>query len=181
MRLRLATTGVLAALTLGATMPHAFAQSTVIPQQPGDPGYESLLAAATAPLRDALGDAVTLDIERLDRLGRWAFLQATMRSVDGGRPDYAGTPYAERAESGGMSDVYVALLRTEPESGGDDTDGRTSGAPSAATDGSDAAEDAPGDAPAVRWTLVDHAIGPSDVAWLTWPQAHAAPRHLFGF
>ena len=136
--------------------------------------HEESVTALSARARDRYGDL-------LDRLGRWAFLQATMRSVDGGRPDYAGTPYAERAESGGMSDVYVALLRTEPESGGDDTDGRTSGAPSAATDGSDAAEDAPGDAPAVRWTLVDHAIGPSDVAWLTWPQAHAAPRHLFGF
>ena len=31
------------------------------------------------------------------------------------------------------------------------------------------------------WTLVDHAIGPGDVAWLTWPTTHAAPRQLFGF
>ena len=31
------------------------------------------------------------------------------------------------------------------------------------------------------WTLVDHAIGPADVAWLTWPTKHAVPRQLFGF
>ncbi|QCO68288.1 hypothetical protein E5843_11880 [Luteimonas yindakuii] len=31
------------------------------------------------------------------------------------------------------------------------------------------------------WVLVDHAIGPADVAWLTWPTKHAAPRQLFGF
>jgi len=28
---------------------------------------------------------------------------------------------------------------------------------------------------------VDFAIGPGDVAWLGWPQEHAAPRALFGF
>lgn len=31
------------------------------------------------------------------------------------------------------------------------------------------------------WTVVDHAVGPTDVIWLDWPQEHAAPRALFGF
>lgn len=183
MRLRLATGGLLAALTLGLPMPHAFAQSTVVPQQPGDPGYDALLAVATAPLRDAFGDTVTLDVERLDRLGHWAFLQATMRGAEGGRPDYAGTPYAERAQNGGMSDVYVALLRAAPAVSGDDA-GEASADPPGTSTGADADAGDTGvhaDAHPVRWTLVDHAIGPSDVAWLTWPQTHAAPRHLFGF
>jgi hypothetical protein len=172
MRLRLAA-GLLAALTLGVPMSHAFAQSTVAPQHPGAPGYDALLEAATAPLRSALGDRVVVDVERLDRLGDWAFLQGTLRAPGGSRPDYAGTPYAERAAAGGMSDVYVALLRAQP----------------APTNAADAASEAPPhdgtpmDAnPATsQWTVLDHAIGPSDVAWLTWPQTHAAPRQLFGF
>ncbi|ASR45065.1 hypothetical protein BEN78_10190 [Xanthomonas citri pv. mangiferaeindicae] len=154
-------------------MSHAFAQSTVAPQHPGAPGYDALLDAATAPLRSALGDRVAVDVERLDRLGDWAFLQGTLRAPGGGRPDYAGTPYAERAAAGGMSDVYVALLRVEP----------------AQTHAADAASEAPphdgtptaAKPAATQWTVLDHAIGPSDVAWLTWPQTYAAPRQLFGF
>lgn len=31
------------------------------------------------------------------------------------------------------------------------------------------------------WTTVAHATGPSDVAWLPWPEEHGAPRALLGF
>ena len=164
-------------------MQPVFAQSTVSPQRPGDPGYEALLQAATEPVRAQFGDAIQVEVERLDRLGQWAFLQGTMHGADGGRPDYAGTPWAERAAAGGMSDVYVALLQaTGPAS--DDAAAATSGR--ALDDAEDAgAADAPSaqavDGEPVEWTLVDHSIGPSDVSWLTWPQAHAAPRQLFGF
>lgn len=164
-----------------------FAQSTVAPQHPGDPGYEALLEMATAPVRDAFGPSVQVDVDRLDRLGHWAFLQATLRDVDGGRPDYAGTAYAARAEQGGMSDVYVALLRS-PAGAGTGTDpAPAADDPAAPPDQADASA-APStpdpqarDAKPVEWTLVDHSIGPSDVSWLTWPQAYAAPRQLFGF
>ncbi|MEN4902420.1 hypothetical protein [Luteimonas sp. TWI662] len=172
MRHRLAA-GLLAALTLGVPMSHAFAQSTVAPQHPGAPGYDVLLDAATAPLRSALGDRVVVEVERLDRLGDWAFLQGTLRAPGGGRPDYAGTPYAERAAAGGMSDVYVALLRAQPAQSSADEDAREP-----PTDDGASTELDP---PTPRWTVLDHAIGPSDVAWLTWPETHAAPRQLFGF
>ena len=72
-----------------------------------------------------------------------------------------------------MSDVYVALLRTQPPA--DATGDARSDAP---TD-DDASRE--GATAATRWTVLDHAIGPSDVAWLTWPQRYAAPRQLFGF
>lgn len=162
-------------------MQPVFAQSTVSPQRPGDPGYEALLQAATEPVRAQFGDAIQVEVERLDRLGQWAFLQGTMHGADGGRPDYAGTPWAERAAAGGMSDVYVALLQaTGPATDDAAASGRV------LDDAEDAgAADAPSaqavDGEPVEWTLVDHSIGPSDVSWLTWPQAHAAPRQLFGF
>lgn len=31
------------------------------------------------------------------------------------------------------------------------------------------------------WEVVDHTIGPGDVAWLAWPPKHGAPAALFGF
>lgn len=178
---------ILIALIPGAAMQPAFAQSTVSPQHPGDPGYDVLLAAATAPVRDAFGDTVRVDVERLDRLGRWAFLQGTLRGEDGGRPDYAGTRYAERAAQGGMSDVYVALLQAPPAAGAEDgdPDAATASGGDTATEPAGAPEvdaDAPaGDETPDAWILVDHAIGPSDISWLNWPTDHAAPRQLFGF
>ena len=163
-------------------MQPVFAQSTVSPQRPGDAGYDALLQAATAPLQAALGETVRVDVERLDRLGRWAFLQGTMRAAEGGRPDFAGTRYAERASAGGMSDVYVALLQAEgasendaPQAFGSEVDAL------AGADESDPSHTTGSGAESVEWILVDHAIGPSDVNWLTWPQDYAAPRQLFGF
>ncbi|MCD9028901.1 hypothetical protein LDO26_11850 [Luteimonas sp. BDR2-5] len=199
-----------ASLILGVAMQPVFAQSTVEPQHPGNPGYDALLAAAVAPVHAAFGDSVKVEVERLDRLGRWAFLQGTLRAADGGMPDYTGTPYAERAATGGMSDVYVALLQAPspsvPPEDADSAEDRAAdteatippaaaaqavsgnvsaavsddGAEPATPPDADAGEGAAGTAE-TAWTLIDHAIGPSDVAWLTWPTEHAAPRQLFGF
>ena len=127
----------------------SFAQSAPVSLQAGDDGYDVLLDAATGPLRDKAGGDVRVEVERLDTLGRWAFLQGAMHDREGGRARWTGTEYAERAAQGGMSNVYVALLHRD-------------------------SEDAP-------WVVLDHAIGPGDVAWLTWPDEHAAPRALFGF
>lgn len=190
---------IITSLILGVAMQPVFAQSTVEPQHPGNPGYDALLAAAVAPVDAAFGDRVKVEVERLDRVGRWAFLLGTLRGADGGKPDYSGTPYAERAASGGMSDVYVALLRADAAPAADaDRPVATDGAPhpgretmdapavpvaeAAVSGAADAAQatDADTGAP-TTWTLIDHAIGPSDVAWLTWPTDHAAPRQLFGF
>jgi len=162
-----------AVLVVGGLMQPVFAQSAPSPQHPGDAGYDALLAAATAPVRDALGTTVVVEVERLDRLGRWAFLQGTLRSPGGGRPDYAETSFAERAAQGGMSDVYVALLQAPGEAGAEAID--TSGEAGKAHTSQSAADGVP------DWKIIDYSIGPSDVSWLGWPAQHAAPRQLFGF
>ncbi|MCD9032862.1 hypothetical protein LDO32_14115 [Luteimonas sp. Y-2-2-4F] len=106
---------LLAALILasGAAMTTSFAQSAPVALLPADPGYPAVSQAALAPVREAFGDAVGARIERLDVLGPWAFVQGQLQAPAGGRPDYAGTAYAERAAQGGMSDLYVALLRRD--------------------------------------------------------------------
>ncbi|RZQ60055.1 hypothetical protein [Amycolatopsis suaedae] len=116
----------------------------------GDPARQAVLRAATAPLDKAFDDRVRVEVEQLNRVGSWVFLQATMRDAGGGRPYYAGTGYEARRADGVMSDTYVALLRKS------DDDTRP-------------------------WRLSDYVIGPTDVAWLTWPDKHEAPRELFGF
>ncbi|MBB6599908.1 hypothetical protein [Luteimonas sp. MC1825] len=160
----------------------AFAQATPRQMQAGDDGYALLLETAGAPLQARLGHAVSLDVERLDRLGNWAFVLGTLRAAGGGRFDYQGTPFAAAAAQGGMSDVYVALLRREPDAGDADQAAAAAPAEAAARDqaGVEGADDG-GFPPGGRWTVLDFAIGPGDVAWLGWPQEHAAPRALFGF
>lgn len=92
-------------------------QST--PQSPGsgDPADEAVLRAATAPLREVAGDRVRVGVERLNRVGGWAFLQGKMHGPDGGRPSFSGTSYEKPAAAGQMSDVYVALLKESDQDG----------------------------------------------------------------
>ncbi|WET80981.1 hypothetical protein P3102_07030 [Amycolatopsis sp. QT-25] len=122
---------------------------------PGDPVREAVLEAATARLDQEFGDGVRVAVEQLDRLGPWVFLQGTMRGTEAGRPYYAGTIYENKRADGVMSDVYVALLKKKSETNVDD-DARS-------------------------WRVADCAIGPTDVAWLTWPDEHEVPQELFGF
>lgn len=127
-----------------------------LPQSPApdDPVREAVLHAATAPLRDAVGDRLQVQVERFNRVGSWVFLQGTMRGVDGGRPNYNDTVFESRRADGVMSDVYVALLaKADPTI--TDNDARS-------------------------WRVADYAIGPTDVAWLPWSDKHDAPRTLFG-
>lgn len=206
MRMPAAILGPITAFALGVAMNPSFAQASPQAMHPGDPGYDLLLEAATTPLREALGDRVELDVERMDRIGEWAFVLGSLRAPGGGRPDYADTRFAEAASQGAMSDVYVALLRREhdePMTAGEDAarmaEAAGSGQPDAADTSAAPAETAAqdqaglqpgGSRPPVdatvfpaggRWRVLDHAIGPGDVAWLEWPREHAAPRALFGF
>lgn len=71
----------------------------------------ALLEAARAPVQAELGKAPKFRVEQLHREGEWAFLIATMQGADGRRFDYAGTPLAEAAGQGMVSQTYAALLR----------------------------------------------------------------------
>jgi hypothetical protein len=122
---------------------------------PDDSVREAVLQAATARLDDYFGDRVQVKVEHLNRIGPWVFLQGTMHGTEADRPYYAGTVYESRRADGVMSDVYAVLLKKTA--------------------------DAAADNDARSWRLSDYAIGPTDVAWMTWPDEHEAPRELFGF
>lgn len=174
--------GTIAAMAMGTAMIPAFAQASPQAMQPGDPGYRTVFEAATAPLRAEFGDRVAFDPERVDRIGGWVFVLGSMRAPGGGRPDFGGTRFADAAARGAMSDLYVALLRHEAGDGQGGPGGGDGDVPGAQGAGPDDAEAAAGAFPeGGDWTVLDFAIGPGDVAWLQWPQEHAAPRALFGF
>ncbi|MFD8492762.1 hypothetical protein [Amycolatopsis sp. NPDC059657] len=130
------------------------ARSVPEPLSPGDPVREAVLQAAIARLDESFGDRVQVAVEQLNRVGSWVFLHGRMHGVEGGRPYYAGTVYESRRLDGVMSDAYAVLLKKTEQGRPDD---------------------------ARSWRLSDYAIGPTDVAWLDWPDKHEAPRALFGF
>ncbi len=80
---------------------------------PGDADHAAILAAVRATVRDVLHKPVTLDADTLRVLGQHAFMQATMRELDGRSLDYADTPLADDAAQGHRSDICMALLRRE--------------------------------------------------------------------
>ncbi|MCE7031095.1 hypothetical protein LY625_00365 [Lysobacter sp. GX 14042] len=175
----IAILGTFAILAMGTAMSATFPQARPQALHPDDALYQPLLETATAPLRQLFGEHVVVEVERLDCLGRWAFLQGNMRTPGGQRPDFRGTDYADRAAAGSMSDVYVALLRHDPAPAGAGAD--AAAVPEAAVD-ADSGDATAGCATGPgEWVILDHAIGPGDVSWLTWPQEHAAPRAVFGF
>lgn len=96
-------------------MDNPSAQSTPQSLGPDDSVRNAVLEAATAPLREAFGDRIRVEVQRLDRVGPWAFLHGKMRGADGGRPNFSGTAYEKPAAAGQMSDIYVALLRDSGE------------------------------------------------------------------
>lgn len=182
----IAILGTFAILAMGTAMSTTFPQAGPQALHPDDVLYQPLLETATAPLRQLFGKRVVVEVERLDCLGRWAFLQGNMRTPGGQRPDFRGTDYADHAAAGSMSDVYVALLRHDPapdvQAGAEPI-----GADTTATDPATPVDADPDGATAScatgpgEWVILDHAIGPGDLTWLTWPQEHAAPRAVFGF
>ncbi|AXB46053.1 hypothetical protein [Amycolatopsis albispora] len=113
----------------------------------------AVLQAATAPLDEVFDDRVRLEVDQLNRVGPWVFLKGTMHGSDSGRPYYAGTVFEARRADGVMSDVYAVLLRSKESIVDNDARG---------------------------WHVADYVIGPTDVAWLVWPDKHEAPRSVLG-
>ena len=73
----------------------------------------AILDAARAPAAAQLGKPVQFKVERLERSGDWVFLRAAMQD-GGGRPvRFDGTPLAEAASQGFVSDQFAALLHRE--------------------------------------------------------------------
>lgn len=85
------------------------------PVKPGAPERTRLVELAQPPAAAAVKKPVKLRVERLERVGDWALLKATMVGADGRPLDYADTPLAEAAEQGAVSTLFVALFRRDGE------------------------------------------------------------------
>ncbi|MEI2457015.1 hypothetical protein ABU614_04180 [Lysobacter firmicutimachus] len=96
-------------------MSTSFAQIQLQALQPGDADYAHLLATAQPRAEQAVGLPLQLQVDRLDRLGDWAFLLSRMRTPDGSRIDWKRSEYAEQAAAGAMSERYAALFKRDEQ------------------------------------------------------------------
>ena len=136
----------------GDMEPNEFGQP-VLSLQPDDPTYRMLAELAAARARTALGKDVELDPEAVDRSGHWAFVRGRLRDAGGQSLSLEGTAFEEAAAAGAVSDMAAVLFRQDEDSQGEST----------------------------GWSVIDHAVLPTDVAWLDWPQKHGVPTRLLGF
>jgi len=127
-------------------------QPALLSLQTDDPVYRTLAGLAAARACAALGKDVELDPETVDRSGHWAFVRGRLRDAGGQSLSLEGTPFQDAAAAGAASDLAAVLFRQDEDS----------------------QEESAG------WTAIDHAILPTDVAWLNWPQKHGAPTRLLG-
>lgn len=113
LRARQVTLAVVFFFILILTMTQSQAQPMPQTPAPGSAMRSQILAAARTPTVEALGKEVVFQVKHLSVLDGWAFLQSTLQQPGGAPLDYSGTPFAEAAEHGVVSDVYVALLQQE--------------------------------------------------------------------
>lgn len=141
----------------GAMEPHELGQPALLSLQPDDPVYRTLAELATAQACSALGKDVELDPEAVDRSGHWAFVRGRLRDAGGQSLSLDGTPFQDAAAAGAASDLAAVLFRQDEENQDEERQGEPAG-----------------------WSIVDHTVLPTDVAWLDWPQKHGAPTRLLG-
>lgn len=75
------------------------------------PHAKKVVAVARAPVEEALGPEVALDVEALKTEGDWAFVLASLQDAEGQPFDFTKSPLAGAAKKGLLSKRYAALLR----------------------------------------------------------------------
>ncbi|AGC64313.1 hypothetical protein MULP_04809 [Mycobacterium liflandii 128FXT] len=123
--------------------------STSPAQDISSPVEHRIVELAISDISTQLGIPVGLNVRRLNASGTWAFLYGQIVAGDAGKLDYSATPFADAAANGLKTDTYAGLFQA---SGGDANQ---------------------------RWTRVDSAIGPTDLAWSDWAVRYAAPAEIF--
>jgi hypothetical protein len=137
-------------LAAPALCPHAQAQSAA-PRDIGktDAQRKPLLDALRGPVEKDLGQPVQFVVTTLRVQDGWAFVIATPQTKTGQPIDYAATRYAQAMADGVFDGGTIFALLKSD---------------------SDKAD---------KWSVTEFVIGPTDVAYLAWPDQHGAPATLF--
>lgn len=93
--------------------PHPTGLPPLLSLEPDEPARRILTDLTTGLAETRLHKPVELEVQAADRSGHWAFVRARVREVGGDALSLEGTPFAEAAAAGGVSDLVVALFRLD--------------------------------------------------------------------
>jgi len=88
----------------------AFAQSVYTPEK-GTPERKEILDALRLPVERELKQKIVFTADTFNVLGNWTFIFGTMRSPEGGQPDFSRTKYAQAQRDGFFDNNFQALLK----------------------------------------------------------------------
>jgi len=88
----------------------AFAQGVYTPEK-GTPERKDILDALRLPVERELKQKIVFTADTFNVLGNWTFIFGTMRSPEGGQPDFSRTKYAQAQRDGFFDNNFQALLK----------------------------------------------------------------------
>ena len=88
----------------------AFAQGAYTPEK-GTPERKEILDALRLPVERELKQKIVFTADTFNVLGNWTFIFGTMRSPEGGQPDFSRTKYAQAQRDGFFDNNFQALLK----------------------------------------------------------------------
>jgi len=88
----------------------AFAQGVYTPEK-GTPERKEILDALRLPVERELKQKIVFAADTFNVLGNWTFIFGTMRSPEGGQPDFSRTKYAQAQRDGLSSALFAATTR----------------------------------------------------------------------
>jgi hypothetical protein len=88
----------------------AFAQKVYTPEK-GSAERTAILNALRVPVEKELRQKTQFAAETFNVQGNWAFLSGEPQNLNGGRPNYKGTPYQAAVDAGAFDNNFFALLK----------------------------------------------------------------------
>ena len=88
----------------------AFAQAAYTPAK-NSTERAAILGALRVPVERELKQKIQFSIENFKVSGNWAFVSGDPQNMNGGKPNYKGTPYQEAIDADMFDNNFFALLK----------------------------------------------------------------------
>lgn len=88
----------------------SLAQKVYTPEK-GSAERTAILAALRVPVEKELKQKIQFSVQEFKSNGTWAFLSGDPQDMNGGKPNYKGTPYQEAIDSDMFDNNFFALLK----------------------------------------------------------------------
>lgn len=88
----------------------SLAQKVYTPEK-GSAERTAILAALRVPVEKELKQKIQFSVEHFNSNGIWAFLGGDPQNMNGGKPNYKGTPYQEAIDADMFDNNFFAILK----------------------------------------------------------------------